>query len=147
MYTRLSRHISLFLLLIAAVSGATAQTIRVSNGISSDGRRCYREVFEYDYVTDKPSFPGGDGELVTFINTHRTYPGEAYRRGVEGRVTCSFVVNADGSVSHIKVIKGVETTLNNEAMRVLALMPSWVPGRLGGQPVPVRVIWSVPFRK
>ena len=127
--------------------GAMAQTFRVSAGVSADGRQCYREVFEYDYVTDKPSFPGGDGELVSFINTHRTYPSTAYKKGVEGRVTCSFVVNADGKVSHIMVIKGVEASLNDEAMRVLGLMPAWVPGRIDGHAVPVRVIWSVPFRK
>ncbi len=137
----------MFLLLLAGAFGAMAQTIRVANGVGQDGRKCYREVFEYDYVTEKPSFPGGDGELVTFINTHRTYPYAAYQKGVQGRVTCSFVVNADGKVSHIRVIKGVEASLNDEAMRVLALMPPWLPGRIDGQPVPVRVIWSVPFRK
>lgn len=147
MQTRLLRIILVSLLCLAGAGSVSPQTIRVSTGVTSDGRRCYREVFEYDYVTEKPTFPGGDSELVAFINTHRTYPQAAYQKGVQGRVTCSFVVNADGHVSNINVIKGVENTLNDEAMRVLSLMPSWLPGRIEGQPVPVRVIWSVPFRK
>lgn len=147
MQTRLLPILVVSLLWLSGAGSISAQTIRVSNGVTSDGRRCYREVFEYDYVTEKPTFPGGDSELVSFINTHRIYPRVAYQKGVQGRVTCSFVVNADGHVSNIKVIKGVEATLNDEAMRVLSLMPSWLPGRIGGQPVPVRVIWAVPFRK
>ncbi|MDE5663126.1 MAG: energy transducer TonB [Muribaculaceae bacterium] len=125
-----------------------AQTCRVAMGVNADGRRAYMEVFEYDYVPQKPSFPGGDWALVNYINTHRQYPRKAYEAGVEGRVTCSFVVNTDGSISHVKVIKSVEETLNREAVRILAEMPSWEPGRLDdGRTVPVRVIWSIPFRK
>lgn len=124
-----------------------AQTCRVSNGVSPSGTRCYREVFEYDFVHEKPSFPGGDSKLVEFINTHRKYPKESYKKGIQGRVTCSFVVNADGTVSNIKVIRSVSSQLNEEAIRVFSLMPPWHPGKINGQSVPVRVIWSIPFRK
>ncbi len=138
----------LFLTALAAgLAPAGAQTCRVSAGVTPDGRRCYREVFEYDYVSEKPAFPGGDKSLVDFINAHRTYPAEAYRKGIEGRVVCSFVVNADGAVSNLKIVKGVEPSLNDEALRVLSLMPHWTPGRLEGRTVPVRVIWPIPFRK
>lgn len=141
------RHIVGAALLLMSGLPSAAQTCRISAGVAPNGQRCYREVFENDYVTEKPSFPGGNSELVSFVNSHRAYPADAYARGVQGRVTCSFVVNADGAVSHIKVIKGVEPSLNNEAMRILALMPDWIPGRMDGQAVPVRVIWSVPFRR
>lgn len=141
-------------LLFALILGATlfslkagAQTCRVSCGTTADGTQAYIEVYEYDYVMEKPCFPGGDSQLVRFINEHRRYPQEAYRKGVQGRVTCSFVVNADGSVSNIQVLKGVEKTLNEEAKRIFAKMPQWQPGRIDGVPVPVRVIWPVPFRK
>lgn len=90
---------------------------------------------------------GGDGSLMKFINNTREYPKKAYEKGVQGRVTCSFVVNTDGSVNHITVIRGVEPSLNKEAIRVLSNMPEWEPGRLNGKAVPTRVIWSVPFRK
>lgn len=105
------------------------------------------EVYEYDYVTEKPTYPGGDKNLMMFINATRNYPIEAYRKGIQGRVTCSFIVNADGSVSHISVLRGVNPSLNKEAIRVLSKMPEWIPGRLDGVAVPVRVIWSVPFRR
>ena len=139
--------ISLFLFLLGSAAGASAQTCRVNAGTTIEGTTSYIEVFEYDYVTEKPSYPGGDSELMNFINRTREYPKEAYSRGVQGRVTCSFVVNTDGSVSHISVLRGVEASLNKEAIRVLSLMPCWEPGRLNGKTVPTRVVRSVPFRR
>lgn len=137
--------ITLFCLLGA--SRASAQTYRVSAGLSPDGMETFREVFEYDFVDQKPSFPGGQEALLAYVNKSRQYPREAYDKGIEGRVTCSFVVNADGNISHIKVIKGCQKLLNIEAIRILAGMPSWLPGRHAGKCVPVRVIHSIPFRR
>lgn len=105
------------------------------------------EVYEYDYVSEKPEFPGGDTQLMEFINATRNYPDKAYREGIQGRVTCSFVVNTNGRISHIKVIKSVEESLNREAVRILSCMPDWTPGRVDGKIVPVRVIRSIPFRR
>lgn len=133
--------------LTAATFGAQAQTCRVNIGSNRQGCSNYIEVYEYDYVTEKPTFPGGDTQLMRFINKEREYPKDAYNRGIQGRVTCSFVVNADGSVSHISVLRGVEPSLNKEAIRVLSQMPEWTPGKLNGQAVPTRVVWSVPFRR
>lgn len=131
----------------AGASEASAQTCRIAAGFNADGSRSYKEVYEYDFVDVKPTFPGGDTKLVCYINETRRYPASAYQRGVEGRVTCSFVINADGSVSHITVLKGVEPSLNQEAVRIFSKMPDWEAGRINGNAVPVRVIWSVPFRK
>lgn len=124
-----------------------AQTCRVHAGFTADGCETMKEVFEYDYVDEKPQFPGGTEALLSYINSHRVYPREAYDRGIEGRVTCSFVVNADGNISHIKVLRGGEKSLNMEATRVLAEMPNWNPGRHNGHPVAVRVVHSIPFRR
>lgn len=126
---------------------AEAQTCRVNCGKTSGGVQTYMEVYEYDYVTEKPTFPGGDSNLVAFINESRQYPKEAYKKGVQGRVMCTFVVNTDGSVSNIQLLKGVEKSLNEEALRIFRKMPAWTPGRLDGVAVPVRVVWTVPFRK
>lgn len=125
----------------------SAQTCRVSCGVNAAGHRTYKEVYEYDYVAEKPTFPGGDSKLLAFVNETREYPAEAYKAGIEGRVLCSFVVNADGSISHIKVLKGVERSLNYEAIRILSQMPAWKPGRHDSHPVPVRVIYPIAFRK
>lgn len=146
--TKLYRCFTFILSLLAlGATGAQAQTCRVNIGSNARGGVSFIEVYEYDYVSEKPSFPGGDGKLMKFINETRQYPAKAYRKGVQGRVTCSFVVNADGTISHISVLRGVEPSLNKEAIRVLSKMPEWIPGKLNGQAVPTRVVWSVPFRK
>ncbi len=135
--------------LISAAVPVLSQTVRVRRTVSVDGvtRQEYFEVYEYDYVWEKPSFPGGDVKLLQFINAHRHYPEAAYKAGIQGRVVCSFVVNADGAISDVQVFKGVEPSLNREAQRIFRMMPPWKPGRLDGIPVPVRVIRAVPFRK
>lgn len=124
-----------------------SQTCRVSIGSTADGSHSYKEVFEYDYVDIKPQFPGGREALMAFINKTRQYPREAYEQGIEGRVTCSFVVNADGNISNLKVIKGSHSLLNLEAMRILSEMPNWNPGKKGDKCVPVRVVHCIPFRR
>lgn len=142
--------ISVILLLsgfIAASPSMKAQTCRVNAGNSVNGERCYMEVYEYDFVSEKPSFPGGDRLLLNYINETRVYPREAYKKRVQGNVTCSFVVNSDGSISHVSVLRGVEASLNQEAVRIISGMPAWTPGRHEGQFVPVRVIRSVSFRR
>ena len=147
MKTTLISLLTSIMALLFGVECADAQTCRVSAGNSGNGMQTYKEVFEYDYVEVKPSFPGGNEALLNYINKNRRYPADAYERGIEGRVTCSFVVNADGNISHIKVIKGCHKSLNMEAMRLLAEMPCWHPGRHSRQCVPVRVVHSIPFRK
>lgn len=126
---------------------ATAQTCRVNTGKCTNGCTSYKEVYEYDYVELKPEFPGGGQSLLNFINDHRRYPEEAYNRGIQGRVTCTFVVNPDGKVSNISILRGVEQSLNEEAIRIISSMPQWTPGKINGKAVPVRVVCAIPFRK
>lgn len=143
------RIVLLLIVLISAEASLSAQTVRVRRSVSIDGvtHQEYFEVYEYDYVWEKPSFPGGDVKLLQFINANRKYPEAAYKAGIQGRVVCSFVVNVNGSISDVQVFKGVEPSLNREAQRIFRIMPPWTPGRLDGIPVPVRVIRAVPFRK
>lgn len=135
------------LAVLSFTPGASAQKCRVHCTAGHGSGTVYKEVYEYDYVTQKPTFPGGQAQLVSYINNTRHYPRRAYERGIQGRVTLSFVIEADGSVSNIAILKGVEESLNREAVRIIANMPNWQPGRLNGHPVPVRVIQTVPFRK
>lgn len=142
--------ITLLLLFCAVLSlplDLFPQTVRVSAGRSADGCKSYIEVYEYDFVSEKPAFPGGDSRLLEYINSERHYPDEAYKAGIQGRVTCSFIINTDGSVSNVTLLKSVEESLNREAVRIFRIMPSWIPGSHNGMPVPVRVIRSIPFRK
>lgn len=140
------------LLFISMIAMATnnqlySQTCRIKTATLNNGGAVYTEVYEYDYVDVKPEFPGDGNSLVSFINATRVYPQEAYENGIQGRVTCSFVVEPDGKVSHIKVLRGVEPSLNKEAVRIISMMPEWVPGKIGEHAVPVRVVCCIPFRK
>lgn len=145
-------NISRILFILASVLVTTnldmnGQTCRVSVGQCLNGASAYMEVYEYDYVEVKPEFPGGRQSMLNYVNENRNYPSEAYTSGIEGRVICSFVVNSDGKVSNVSIIKGVEDSLNEEAVRLLSNMPCWSPGQIAGQLVPVRVVYCVPFRK
>ena len=147
----MNNHAKAFLLIIAALASLSittpAQTCRVNTGKQNNGCVVYTEVYEFDYVDQKPEFPGGGQALINYINTNRHYPEEAYNKGIEGRVNCSFVVSPDGKINHIKVLRGVEESLNNEALRIISNMPNWVPGKIENQSVPVRVVCCIPFRK
>lgn len=107
----------------------------------------YFEVYDCDYVDVQPQFPGGEVAFVKYINNTRRYPAEAYQRRIQGRVLCGFIVNADGSISHVSVIRGVEPSLNKEAVRLINSMPRWEAGRVNNQPVPVYYILPVAFRR
>lgn len=123
------------------------QTCRIQTSTLNNGNPVYTEVYEYDYVEQKPEFPGGRSSMINFINSTREYPSEAYEMGIEGRVTCAFIVDTDGKVNYIRVLRGVEPSLNEEAIRIVSQMPDWSPGKIADQPVPTRVVCCIPFRK
>lgn len=139
--------LGMVLLAIVHSSHVFPQTYRIKTATLNNGSAVYTDVFEYDYVDDQPEFPGGSSQMIKFINNTRQYPEEAYELGIEGRVTCSFIVHPDGKISHIQVLKGVESSLNQEAMRIVSMMPDWIPGRKNDKPVAVRVICGIPFRR
>lgn len=96
----------------------------------------------YVYVEEMPEFPGGTKALLETIAKNLKYPQEALENNIEGRVILQFVVNPDGSVGRIDVLKGVDPLLNQEAVRVVSLLPKFKAGRQNGVPVPVW--YSVP---
>ena len=104
------------------------------------------EAYDISSVEITPAFPGGERELVSFINRERCYPRRAYSQGVEGRVVCGFIVNPDGAISHVSVVRGVNDELNREAVRVISSMPRWEPGVRDGAKVPVYCCLTIPFR-
>ena len=97
----------------------------------------------YDAVDEMPSFPGGLNGLMTFLAQNMVYPVTAQENGVQGRVTVSFVVETDGSITDVKVARSVDPSLDREAMRVVKAMPKWTPGKKDGKPV--RVKYTVPM--
>lgn len=95
-------------------------------------------------VEKMPEFPGGQEALNRYLVRNIKYPLLAQENGIQGRVVCQFVVNSDGSIVDIAVVRGVEESLDKEAIRVIKSMPKWTPGRQGGKSV--RVKYTLPIR-
>ena len=104
------------------------------------------ETKVFDVVEQMPSFPGGDAELMKYLSTHIKYPVVAEENGIQGRVIATFVVERDGSISDVKVIKSVDPSLDKEAIRVLKSMPKWIPGKQNGSAVRVKYTVPVTFK-
>lgn len=100
----------------------------------------------FTVVEKMPEFPGGQAALLKFLATSIKYPVIAQENGIQGRVTVSFVVNKDGSVVDAEVVRGVDPSLDKEALRVVGIMPKWSPGEQRGKPVRVKYTVPVTFR-
>ncbi len=100
----------------------------------------------FQVVEKMPSFPGGDSQLFKFLNENVKYPVIAQENGVQGRVICQFVVNRDGSIVDVEVVRSVDASLDKEAIRVIKSMPKWSPGQQRGKPVRVKYTLPVNFR-
>ena len=101
----------------------------------------------YEVVEKMPKFPdGGMSGLMKYLSANIRYPEAAHKAGTQGRVTVQFVVGKDGSIGDVKVIRGVDPTLDAEAIRVISSMPKWKPGTQKGEPVNVRYTVPVKFR-
>lgn len=98
----------------------------------------------FDVVEVMPSFPGGQGALLSYLSSHVKYPVVAQENGVQGRVTVSFVVERDGSITDVHVVRSVDPSLDREAARVVSSMPNWQPGKQNGSAV--RVKFNVPVQ-
>ncbi len=93
-------------------------------------------------VEQKPEFPGGDKALMAFIAQNLKYPKIAREANIQGKVFVQFIVEKDGSVTNVKVLRGIGD-LSDEAIRVVNLLPKWIPGKQNGQTV--RVYYTLPI--
>ena len=100
----------------------------------------------FDVVEQQPQFPGGMGALNQWLGSNIKYPAMAAENGIEGRVIVQFVVERDGSVSGVHVVRGVDPSLDKEATRVVSAMPKWIPGKQNGSAVRVKYTVPVTFR-
>ncbi len=97
-------------------------------------------------VENQPEFPGGNAAMMKFLSDNIKYPVIAQENGLQGRVITNFVVERDGSITDVQVVRGVDPSLDREAIRVIQSMPRWKPGQQRGQPVRVRFTLPVVFR-
>ncbi len=104
------------------------------------------ETKVFEVVEQMPQFPGGDAALMQFLSSHIKYPVVAEENGIQGRVVCTFVVERNGSITDVKVVKSVDPSLDKEAVRVIKSMPNWIPGKQNGSAVRVKYTVPVTFR-
>ena len=100
----------------------------------------------FDVVEEMPQFPGGAPELMKFLSMTVKYPEAAEKKGTQGRVIASFIVEPDGSITGAKVVKSVSEELDAEALRVINAMPKWTPGKQSGKAVRVKYTIPISFR-
>lgn len=103
-----------------------------------------QEIFQI--VEEMPAFPGGEAKLMEYVGKNVKYPQIARESGIKGRVFVSFVVEPDGSVSNVKVLRGIGGGCDEEAMRVVKAMPKWKPGKQRGKAVRVSYMLPVNFQ-
>ena len=131
LWWRLLATLSVLALLLMVNTNAMAQNKKAAND----------KVLEKAEVM--PEFPGGDQAMMDFVAKNVQYPQEARDKEISGRVLVGFVVEKDGSITDVKVVKGIGGGCDEEAVRVVKAMPKWKPGKDKGKPV--RVSYMMPF--
>ncbi|MDR2953706.1 MAG: TonB family protein [Prevotella sp.] len=136
------------------VSVASIQGTDDKHGIDIADLREHKQIVqeapkeEKPFVTveQMPEFPGGEAEMNKFISDNLKYPVVAQESGIQGRVTIRFVVTKTGEISDVTVVRGIDPSCDREAVRVVKLMPKWVPGKQNGLNVPVYFTLPILFR-
>jgi TonB family protein len=117
--------------------------------VDSRGRELTRsDTAQYERLSDEQqaSFPGGESALIKYLESHLRYPPEAAKNSIQGRAVLSFKIEADGSLSEIKVLRDPGGGCGAEAVRLVQSMPKWVPASVGGKAVATRFTLPVTFR-
>ena len=109
----------------------------------SENENIVKEDSIYRVLDPMPGFPGGEDARIKFLAKNMKYPEKAIKEGIQGRVFVSFVIEKNGETSNIKLLRGIGGGCDEEAMRVVSIMPPWEPGLHEGKPV--RVQFNMPF--
>ena len=105
----------------------------------------YNEPVDFRVVEDLPQVPGGAAEFMKWLTKNLKYPVTAQKRKVKGRVVAQFIVNTDGSVSDLELTEKLETSCDNEVLRVLRMMPKWQAGMMNAKPCRTKVCIPIVF--
>jgi TonB family protein len=142
--------IVLFLFTAGSVNLLTAQDtqqkeqqVKETQAVVQNGTSDQDPVFTV--VKTMPSYPGGIDAMTAFLVSNIKYPEEAKKKGIQGTVFVTYVVEKDGSVTNVKVLRGIELSCDTEAARVVSAMPKWNPG-LNEDKAPVRVQFNLPIK-
>lgn len=124
-----------------ALVGLDRKTIET--GLAAGDGEDETKIYTSEGIQKLPQFPGGTDGLIRYLSTNIKYPRDAQEHGIQGRVMCSFVVEPDGSISNVEIIKSIPE-LDAEAIRVISSMPNWIPGT-NTQGRYVRVKYTIPI--
>lgn len=100
----------------------------------------------YDQPEVLPEFPGGMQKLMEYLRTSVKYPSEAQKKSIQGRVLVQFIVEKNGTISHLEISKATHPLLDNEALRVVESMPKWTPGKVKGKAVRTSMTLPISFK-
>ncbi|HNV95086.1 MAG TPA: energy transducer TonB [Bacteroidales bacterium] len=104
------------------------------------------EVVNFYVIEEKPEFPGGEAAMFQWIAKNVKYPEIAKENGVQGKVFVQFVIGKEGKVTDVQVVRGVDPSLDKEAVRIIQSMPAWKPGKQRGKPVKVSFQLPINFK-
>lgn len=131
-------------------NGKIESTYENDNFINISKKECFNEMGQFEecknlkYEEKLPEFPGGEKELFKFLNSEIKYPKSCKKKGIEGKVIVSFILNNQGKVEDFLILKSVHPDIDNEAIRVLKKMPIWTPGMQNGKAVDV--LFNIPIK-
>ena len=131
---------------IGAESAEGTDVIEFDEPVDEGLKQTTDEEVVFMVVEQQAEFPGGLEAMMKFLVKNMKYPAIARRMGIEGSVFVSFVVDKEGSISDLKVIKGISAECDQEAIRVVKMMPPWKPGKQNGKPVKSRFVLPIKFR-
>ena len=129
------------LVIVFAPAGANAQNKKVKKAQTHKDTTTDNKV--YDVCEQMPIYEGGDAALLKYLTDSVKYPELAKKHGVQGRVVIGFIVEKDGSLTNVKVLRAVDRALDAEVLRLVKGMPKWIPGRQNGQRVRVKYLLPI----
>ena len=132
--------------MVVGANSADSDKKGVEVKIAPNNKPVVQEGQVFTVVEEMPQFPGGMAEAMKFLAKNINYPAEAQKAKIEGRVIVQFVVKEDGKVSDAKVVRSINPDLDAEALRVIGLMPEWIPGKQRGKAVAVKYTMPIMFR-
>lgn len=121
------------------------EVVEVVETVKEEVQEADPEATPFVVVEEMPMFPGGEGELLKYINSNTVYPEVAKENNIQGRVVVRFCVTSKGGVSQVSILKSVDPELDKEALRVVSTLPTFKPGKQGGKPVNVWYMVPITF--
>ena len=129
------------LVIVFAPAGANAQNKKVKKARTHKDTTTDDKV--YEVCEQMPTYEGGDAALLKYLGENWKLPDEYKERGIQGRMVVGFIVEKDGSLTNVKVLRAVDIAIDAEVLRVVKGMPKWIPGRHNGQRVRVRYLLPI----